>query len=386
MYIKPEFLRRQMSIDLDDTEKFDNLPEKGLSAGLVLKIDCPTVSGQHYAYATVKDKYRLVDWITAVQVVTDGKRPLKDMGGAELQASEYWNTGKVPGDQIADRTLWGDHCLIPISWGRFIGDTEYYLNWGDYESIELDITNEFDGTLQDAATIDIINMKIVDGIGLPPSKGIFQERIWRTYATVQDEKKYFKIPAGSPLRRIMLRNIPDVESSSPYRRSDNFMDLTEEIKLLFGDGGEVALDTFAVEQMELNSMMNYGLVHTQGLGLAFVSEDGIVRTGVGRALGKQVSYANVATTQPAYDFSFFTYMDDLQQIWATTGVSNQYVHWDIWGHGYNNTIIIQFDKPNLESMLDTVAKAPIQLELDCQDASAAEDGTVQIILNELVSR
>lgn len=375
-----------MSIDLDDTEKFDKLPEKGLSAGLVLKIDCPTVSGQHYAYATVTDKYRLVDWISAVQVVTDGKRPLKDMGGAELQASEYWNSGKVAVDQIADRTLWGDHCLIPIAWGKHLGDMEYYLNWGDYDSIELDVTNTFDGTLQTSATMDIINLKIVDGLTLPSSKGIFQERIWRTHTSVQDEEVYYKLPTGSPLRRIMLRNVPGVQTSSPYRRLCNFMDLTEQIKLTFGDGGEVAFDTYATELMELNSMMNYGWVHTHGLGLGFVSEDGIVRTGVGRAVGKQVAYANVATTQPAYDLSFYTYMDDLQFIPATTGISNQYVHWDIWGHGYNNTIIMQFDKPTIDSILDTVAKAPINLQLNTRDAASAAGGVYQVILNELVSR
>lgn len=375
-----------MSIDLDDTEKFDKLPEKGLSAGLVLKIDCPTQSGQHYSYGTSGDKFRLVDWITAVQVVTDGKRPLKDMGGAELQASEYWNSKTPAVDFLADRTLYGDHCLIPIAWGRHLGDTEYYLNWGDYESIELDITNILDDTLHGSATLDLINLKIVDGLGLPASKGIFQERIWRTYTTVQDEKKYLKLPAGSPLRRIMIRAVPDQESSSPYRRSDNFYDLVEQIKLSFGDGGEVALDTYSVEQLELMHMLHGGEVHTGGTLLANSSGGGeMIRTGIGRMRSMQATKGEVATSLTEMNFGIYTYLDDLQSVYFDSG-TNQYVHWDCFGLGYNNTIPIRFDLPTVDRMLDTIAKAPIQLELDCQDASAAEDGEVQLILSELVSR
>jgi len=375
-----------MSIDLNDTEKFDKLPEKGLSAGLVLKIDCPVQSGQHYSYDTSGDKFRLVDWITAIQVVTDGKRPLKDMGGAELQASEYWNAKTPAIDFLADRTLYGDHCLIPISWGRFLGDTEYYLNWGDYESIELDITNILDATLHGTATLDVINLKIVDGLTLPASKGIFQERIWRTYATVQDEKKYFKLPVGSPLRRIMLRAVPDQESSSPYRRSDNFYDLIEQIKLLFGDGGEVALDTYSVEQMELMHMLHGGEVHTGGTLLANSSGGGeMIRTGIGRMRSMQASKAEVGTSVTEMNFGIYTYLDDLKSIYFDTG-TNQYVHWDCYGLGYNNVIPILFDIGGIDKMLDTVSKAPINLEIDCEDSSTAEDGTVQIILDELVSR
>jgi len=371
---------------LNNTLKYDELPEKGLSAGLILKVDAPTASGQHYSYDTTGDKFRLVDWITEVKIITDGKRPLKDLGGAEFQGAEYWNSKKPAVDFLADRTLYGDHCLIPIAFGRELGDLEYYFNWGDYDSIELDIKNILDSTLHVSATIDIINLKIVDGESLAPSKGIFQERIWRTYQTVQDRKEYFKLPIGSPLRRILIRAVPDQESSSPYRRSDNFYDLIEQIKLTFGDGGEVALDTYSVEQMELMHMLHGGEVHTGGTLLGNSSGGGeMIRTGIGRMRSMQATKAEVGTSVTEMNFGIYTYLDDLQSIYFDTG-TNQYVHWDCFGLGYNNIIPIRFDLGGIDKMLDTVAKAPIQLELDCEDSSTAEDGTVQLILSELVSR
>lgn len=386
VYIKPEFIRYQKSMDLADTFKFDEMPSAGKSAGLILKIDCPTQSGQHYNYANAGDKFRLVDWIDEVKIVTDGKRALKDLNGAILQGLEYWNKGRTAVDQLADRTLYGDHCLIPIAWGRRLHDLEYYLNYADYSSFELQVKNILNSTLHGSATIDIINLKIMDEEVLPSSKGVFKERIWREWTTVANETKYLKPPAEDKLRRIILRAVPDQESSSPYRRSCNFMDLMNEIKLGFHDYGEIAFDGYATELMEKNALEFPHEVHTCGTLLAMASGGSeMIRTGIGRMRSMQVSKAEVGTSVTEMNFGIYTYLDDLKAVYYDTG-TNQYVHWDCYGLGYMNMLAMLFDYGDCAHLLDQKDKKTINLDIKTKNDSTAADGTNQVILSELVSK
>jgi len=386
MYFKRELLRYQKSIDIASTLKFDELPAKGLSAGMILTIDSPTKVGTHYDPAVIGDKLRLIDYIDKVQVVTDGKRPLKDLSGELLQALEYWNTGRTAVDQLADRTLYGDHCIIPIPWGRHLYDPLYFLNWEEYSSIELDVKNIMDSTYHDSATVTIENIRIVDPPAGLKSLGLFQERIWREWTTVQDETKYFKPPIGNKLRRILLNATPDITSSWPYRRKRNFWLLMNEIKVAFKEGAEVFYDGYGETLMEQNALEFPHEVHTGGTLLAAATDDVSIRTGVGRRRSGQVTYANVGVTQPAYDFSIYTYLDDIMTVECTQPCLNAYVYWDVFGLGYQNCMALLFDHFGAEHYLDTIDKAPITMEIKTEDHADAAGGTNKLILSELVSK
>jgi len=385
MYFKKEILRYNKSIDLNNTFKFDELPETGLSAGLILWIKSPIKSGAHYGISAAGDKLRLVDWISKVQVITDGKRPLKDLNGNVAQALEYWNSGRTAADQLADRTLYGDYAIIPIAWGQKLYDPLYFLRWEDYTSIELDVTNIFDATHFDSATITIENIKVEDPPAGLASKGVFQERIWREWTTVQNETKYLKPPVGNKYRRIVLCATPALTTSSPYRRKTNFFSLMNEIKLAFKDYGEVAFDGYGRELMEQNAIEFPHEAHCGGTLLATLTGNEPVRTGIGRRRSAQVTKGEVATTLTEMNFGIYTYLDDIMTVWFDSGI-NQYIYWDVFGLGYNNTMALLFDHAGPENYIDSVAKSTINLDIKTADDANAAGGTNQVVLSELVAK
>jgi len=385
VYFKKELIRYNLAIDLNSTFKFDELPEKGLSGGLILTIKSPIQSGQHYGVDVVSDKLRYIDWIDKVQVVTDGKRPLKDLNGELCQALEYWATGRTAVDQLADRTLYGDYAIIPISWGRYLGDPLYLLDWSKYSSIELDVKNILNTTLHGSATITIENLAVMDAPAGLASKGVFQERIWREWTTVADETKYLKPPTSEKYRRIILQATPALTASTPYRRKTNFWNLMNTIKLKFLDGKEIAFDGYGLELMEKNAIEWPHEVHTGGTLLATLTGNEPVRTGIGRRRSAQVTKGEVAATLTEMNFGIYTYLDDIMTVWFDAG-TNQYIYWDVFGLGYQNTLALWLDTLGPEHYLDAKAKAPIDLEVHTLNDANAAGGTNRVILSELVEK
>lgn len=384
MYLKHESIRYEKDIDLADTFKFDEFPETGLSAGLLLTLEAPTNSGEHYSADNYDDKLRLIDWINKVQIVVDGKRPLKDLSGAVAQALEYWNVGRSSPDYLKDPSIGPDRCFIPISWGRFLGDTEYCLDWSKYASLELDLTNiATDGPI-DSLTLNIENLKIMDPAPGVESKGVFQERIWREYTTAQNKTEYFKPPVGNKIRRIILRCVPDLSASAPWKRIRNFDHLAYEIKLGFKDYSEIAFDGYGESLMEQNMMEFPHMAHTSGYALALTGGYG-VRTGIGYRIGVGVSPAEIATSLTERNFGIYPYSGDVMNIMSDTS-TNAYLNWWAKGFGYNNTLALLFDLHGPEHFLDTVDKGPVNLDIKTEDNANAADGVVEIILSELVDK
>lgn len=384
MYFKKESLRYEKDLDLDDTFKFDELPETGKSAGLLITLASPLSGGQHYACTDFDDKIRMIDWFSKVQVIVDGKRPLKDLSGPVAQALSYWNTGKTVPDALKDRSIGEDRCFIPIAWGRRLYDPEYYLNWEDYASIELDLVNTMTDPPFDSATITIDNIKIMDEGALPASKGIFQERIWREFTTVQNKTEYFKLPIGNKLRRLILRCVPDLAAAAPFRRIRSFYHLAEEVKLALKGGDEICFEGYGEALMEQNILEFPHMPRTGGLTLGLTDGYG-VRTGIGKRLAQSIAHSEIATSLTERNYGIYPYTDDIMCIFSDSS-TNAYLTWQAMGLGYNNTLALLFDQLGIENLIDTDEKAPINLEIKTENHADAAAGVVEIILSELVPK
>lgn len=384
MYIKPDIIRFETDLALADTYKFDELPETGLSAGLLLTIDAPVQSGQHYDVSSEGEKVRLIDYIDEIKLVVNGKRPILDLNGELCEALEFWNTGRTSVSRLADRTLHGDHVVIPLTLGRFLGDTEYCLDWSKYSSIELQVKNSLTTTLHGSATISIKNLKIADAAGLV-SKGIFQNRIWREWTTVQNKRWYFKPPKGNKYRRIILQSNPPVTTSAPYHRKREFDYVLNEIKLTFLDGDEVFFDGYGDELMERNAWEFPHEAHTYGVGLASPTGTTSIRTGIGKYRSMVVSKAEVgAAATDNYPYGVYTYTDDIVAVYCESGMGNAYVYWACFGLGYQNTLNLMFDQFGPEHYMDSEEKAPLNLEVLDENNADAVGATNKIVLCELV--
>lgn len=386
-YIKEDMIRRNVNLTLNDTYKFDELPETGKSAGLLLVLKSPTNSGQHLDYTNYGDKLRFADWFDKIQVVTDGKRPLKDLNGILCQALEYWNTGKVAKDRYIERSIGADTCYIPISWGRFLGDIEYYLQWEDYSSIELDLKNVLTSPPYASATLDIINMKIEGEGAVPSSKGVFQERIWREYTTVADETKYLKPPVGNKYRRIILQAIPAMTTAHPYHRARSFWYLMNEIKLGFKEKTELFFDAYGLELLEKNAQEFPELPRTcgQSLGCRTTQPGTVTQTSIGRRQGQKATPMEITTDIVDNHVGIYPYSEDIMNILDDVATNN-YEHWEAYGMGYMNTLALLFDRFGMDNIMDSMDKQPITLDIKTENNANAAGGTNKIILSELVSK
>ncbi|MFQ6053072.1 MAG: hypothetical protein ACE5OO_02425 [Candidatus Bathyarchaeia archaeon] len=383
MYFKHELVRHEKSIDLSDTFKFDELPETGLSSGLIIWIHTPLTSGAHYGY---DGKTRIVDYIDKVQLITDGKRPLRDLTGPQVQALNFWNTGEVAADHLSDPCIGPQYCQLVLPFGRRLYDNKFYLNWEDYSSVELDVTNSLTAALHTSADITIENVKLMDAEGIAPSEGVFQERSWREWATVQNATEYFKPPIGNKYRRIILQCEPAITTSAPYRRKRGFFHLAEEVKLAFKDYEETAFDGYGRYLLYRNASEWPHIPQTDGLLIASLDGSSHVNTGIGYRESSVVSKGEVATSLTEMNFGVYTYNDDLMVVYYDTG-TNQYIFWSAKGFGYQNTLALLFnhiDEP--EYYIDSNEKATINLDVKTENNANAAGGTNRIILSELVEK
>jgi len=386
-YVKEDVLRRNISLTLADTYKFDDLPETGKSAGLLLVFKSPINSGQHLTYGDYGDKLRFADWFSKIQLIVDGKRPLKDLNAVLCQALEYWNSGQVARDRYMERSIGADTCYVPITFGRYLGDVEYYLNWEDYSSIELDVTNTMTSPPYASATMDIINYKI-EGEGVPVSKGVFQERIWRELTTVADKTEYLKPPIGNKYRRIILQATPAVTTSYPYYRKRSFWYLMNEIQLGFKERAELFYDAYGLELLEKNIHEHPYLAHTGGQALGSASTfdvDTFINCSIGRRTWAQATPMEVGTDVTENNLGIWPYADDLLVVYADRA-TNTYIQWMAKGMGYMNTMALLFDRFGMDNILDSNEKSPITLDIKTENNANAAGGTNKIILSELVSR
>jgi len=387
MYLKPNWLRYEKNLTLNDTLKFDELPKKGKCSGLIFWIRTPTTSGQHYG---IDGKTRLVDYVDQVQFITNGKRPLKDLTGAQVQGLNFLNTGEVPGDLLTDPSLGPQYCQLVIPFGRFIGDLEHYLNWEDYSSAELDVKNSLSSTIHVSASYGIQTVDFMDADALPASKGVFMERNWREKSsTTADETEYYKPPTGSKYRRLVIQAIAGIRASAPYRRKTNNFDVADEIKLKFLDGKEVAYDGYSRYLAYLQAVFLKQMAETFGklLGSTDGASSGIVNTGIGYRFGSHVSPAEIATTLTERNYGIYTYADDLMPIYSDTG-TNPYVDWRAKGVMYQNMLPLFPLVRNLDDVdhyLDTEAKDPIDLEIKTKNDANATGGKYHVIISELVA-
>ena len=161
----------------------------------------------------------------------------------------------------------------------------------------------------------------------------------------------------------------------------------EEIKLGFKDYGEIAFDGYGLELMEQNALEFPHEAHCGGLQLGLITGayEQVIRTGIGCARSRSAIGAEVGAAARAYDLCIYTYNDDIMSVW-TAITTNQYINWDAWGLGYNNTLALLFDHLGPENYLDSAAKATINLDIKTENEDDAAGGVNQVILSELVSK
>jgi len=378
-FIQKEMVRDGVSMTFGQTYELE-LPSSGLLQSLVLYIRSTAVSN---AFLTAV-KWRLIDYITKIEVIGDGSEVIKSFDGRQALASAFYDDFREPASMWRTYATTPQRQWIPIHFGRGFLDELYGLDLSRFKHVSLKITNDASSTyFSTDITLSVMALWLREAS--TAFVGYFREEEWKTWAPVAAAWEYSELPALLPIRRILLRARPGVDSADAKCNS-SFHALMDDIEFTFRSG-QVRVYRGDLEMLGHVSVMEMpALAETRGnvdrtAGYGFETHVGYVT----QALGYGGADTDGITTALA------NMRKDVQESAQESGYrpANGPLAWVARGHGYGHCVPIYYArKPGLEDLLIPADVGSIDLNIYPASgttvsgtAEAAENG---IILSRLV--
>ena len=123
MYIQTVVERDSVKANRGETYKLD-LPKTGLLSSLHIFASADKVSNA----SETGGKWRLVDWLTKIEVLANASTPIKSLSAREAQALAFWDTGKVAADVWRSYASNTEFASILLNFGRWPCDPRMALD------------------------------------------------------------------------------------------------------------------------------------------------------------------------------------------------------------------------------------------------------------------
>ena len=169
-----------------------------------------------------RPKRMIHDHLTSLVVKSEGIESFKDIWGPTAIAEYMLQEKKLPASLIDEMSSNYQRELIPIMFGRYIGDLRYALDLSKQGETRLEITNDF--TTDDLqATQNIwydIDLLFLERIAAPAAF-IGTSQISSHTWTGNSQEKTFKVPKKFKVRRILIgcESYPSGGTSAPSNKS-----------------------------------------------------------------------------------------------------------------------------------------------------------------------
>lgn len=375
MFYQPEVVRSGDTMTFATTYNLD-LPKTGILDSLLLYVRS-TQNG--YPFLTVP-KWRLIDYISKIEVIGDGAEVLKSFDGRQALGSAFYDDGQEPPHEWRHYSNAPDRQIIPIHFGRTFYDSLLALDLSRFQQVTLKVTNDATST-QYTTNIQIDVVAIWQREGDTAPQGYLREEEFKVYAPAAATWEYTQLPAGLPLRRILLRGRPGVDTADAVNNS-SWARLLYDIDFNM-KGGVTRLYRGSGELLGFLSMIDGpGAVSVKG-SIDRTAAYGF-ETGVAYAMhnmGVPVTDANGYATFPATDMR-----QDVQDSTQMLGhrAAEGMNAWQVWGYGYmGNVPLFRAQKTDLSDMLDPSAQGPVELDIQCETGTTVS-GTDHVAENAIV--
>ncbi|MBA7613434.1 hypothetical protein ES703_20683 [subsurface metagenome] len=379
MFWQRETLRSGVSMALGQTYELD-LPKTGMLGSLVLYLASSPTSD---AFVSLP-KWRLIDYISKIEIIADGSEVIKSFDGVEALAAAFYDDGRVPVGMWRTYSTTPQRQWIPIHFGRFLQDELYGLDLSKFNQVTLKITNDGAAAQWGAdITANIFGYFLREGGGF--GAGYFREEVWKSYLPVAGEIEYHDLPVAYPIRRILLEARPG-RNTDDAKNTDTMRDLMREIDFTF-HSGQVRVYHDTLEHLgHLTVLEGYGEVETRGsvhrtqghgfeVGVGYCTNN--LGYGAADADGRSNPLANMSKdVQESAQESAYN---------PATGP----LAWVVKGHAFGHcTPLWIARKEDLSDMLDAAALAVVKVDILCR-STATITGTDRnarnaIILSRLV--
>jgi hypothetical protein len=375
-----ELLRDAVSMTFGQTYELD-LPKAGQLGSLVLYI---TSTSNGYSFLGAVPKWRLIDYISKIEVIGDGSEVIKSFDGLEALAEAFYDDGQEPPGMWRTYSSTPQRQWIPIHFGRKLMDEIYGLDLSRFNQVTLKITN--DATSTEFSTdikVTVFAYWLRDALG--PFSGYFRDEVWKSWLPVAAATEYSELPIALPIRRILLEARP-ARTTATCKNVSTMIDLMSDIDLTFKTG-QVRVFKGSLRHLGHLSILELGrFVETEGA----IDRTGTLGFEVGcgyclQNLGSGMADANGLTSVRA---NMMQDVQDSAQEMAYRSATGM-LAWKVRGFGYMHTVPLWIArKPDLEDLLDPdtnkVVKLDIATETGLTLTGTARDARNAIILSRLV--
>jgi len=157
--------------------------------------------------------------VSKVELV-DGSDVLVSMNAQELIALHAYDTGKLPFRWLQEHEGMSQYDLIPINFGRFLGDEEYAFDPTRFTNPQLKITWA-KNTLHATGSVKYsLFARVMEGAAKP--SGFFMSKVIDSFASAASGDKRVDLPTDYPYRKLMVR---------AYKAGTDMNDIITNLKL-----------------------------------------------------------------------------------------------------------------------------------------------------------
>ena len=143
--------------------------------------------------------------------LVDGSDVLYSMSGEQAQATDFYDTGKVPLNVVSfvNANIWT--CLINMNFGRFLWDTMLALDPKKFKNLQLKVTHKVADTAGSSSSSSTSTLAIYahvfDEKAISPSGFLMNKEIKAYVIGSSGSFEYTDMPTDFPYRRLMLQGL-----------------------------------------------------------------------------------------------------------------------------------------------------------------------------------
>ena len=374
MFWQNEMLREGVNMSLNDTYMLD-LPDNGLLGSIMLIVNGSQVDGQGLSGG----KWRLLDYLSKIEIVLNGATICKSIKGDMVQALAFYDNGVTAPDDWRNFTVDYHRCYLMIDFGRYLHDLGAGLDLSKFKSVELKLTN--DATASEFSALDVSAMAIWAreyDAGFP---FYMRTEEWRKWTTVQGEIKYHALPSAHTIRRIILQAKQALDADNLANTTLGNLMHTINLQLRSGmtqvfNGGLNDIMRLNLYRYGRNLLTGASITGSAGKGFDiglgypnYIAHGAGARNAVVATVVPTMESARVETTQKPVSF------EADKPICIMGG-----------GMAYHNSVVLDFDQVDDPSTwIDPEKVATVTLDITTRDTAASASGTNKIILDRAVS-
>lgn len=375
-----EVLRDAVSMTFAQTYELD-LPKDGQLGSLVLYISS-TQNG--YPFLSTVAKWRLIDYISKIEVIGDGSEVIKSLDGREALAAAFYDDGQEPPSMWRTYSNTPHRQWIPIHFGRHLMDELYGLDLSRFDQVTLKVTNDATSTqFTTDIKITVIAYWLREALGA--FGGYFRDEVWKSWLPVAAATEYSDLPVALPIRRILLKALP-ARDTADCKNNSTMIALMDDIEFTFKTG-QVRVYKGNLNNLGMLSVLELGrFVETRG-NIDKTADYGF-ECGVGYVLqGLGAGQADTSGITTALANMMHDIQDSAQEMAYRS--AQGMLAWVTRGFGYCHTVPLYIArKPDLGDLLDPEALKVVKLDIHTTSGltltGTDHNAENAIILNRLV--